>query len=168
MASIEKVTGTDDFFNSGVLDCSKLSRDRMDFLDLGKVFGELVRPGRRLNPTLLNMPRDSLSLPPHCHPGGEIAYVVEGEYFDSDMKGNLIRNYGPGSIVVYGIYSTHRPLSKIGARIFYVPFDGIIFPGKSSELQAEDAISLLTKMQAFGSPAPGEAIDYARSWMLND
>ena len=161
---ITEVTGTPQFFNSGIILTQSLARDRLDFVDFGKGFNELVKPGQRMNPTLLNMPSGSLSLPPHCHPGGEIAYLIDGEYFDADMSGKPIKSYTPGSIVVYGAFSTHRPLSKTGARIFYVPLDGILFPGKSPDLQADDMINLLRKMESAG--APPQALDYARSWML--
>ena len=160
-----KLTGEVNFFNSGVLPTSSLARDRIDFVEIGKGFNELVKPCQRINPTLLNMPSGSLLLPPHCHPGGEIAYVAEGEYFDASILGTPMHTYPAGSIVFYGAFSTHRPLSRTGARIFYVPLDGIIFPGSSSELQTDDPQKLIDKMGKLS--APGPAIGYARMWMLN-
>ncbi len=95
---------------------------------------------------------------PHGHPGGEWAYVERGEYFDADMRGNPIKVYTQGSIVVYGQGSTHRPLSKDGARIFYIPFDGIVF--------GKDALDLAKKMKKMGTAA--EAVEFALLWMVPD
>ncbi len=151
------------FFNSGVLESSHVSRDKIDFTDIGKGLGDVIKQGPRANHTFLNMSPGSLQLPPHCHPGGEIATVLEGEYFDADISGNRIHSYGPGSIVIYGAFSTHRPLSETGARISYTTLDGILFPGKSMEIQSDDPINLLRKMESAG--APQGALNYARSWM---
>ncbi|MEK6846697.1 MAG: cupin domain-containing protein [Nanoarchaeota archaeon] len=161
---LQYITGTDDFFNSGVLITAGMAADRLDFRDVGKGFSKHVEPGERINPTLLHMPSGSLSLPPHCHPGGEIAYVISGEYFDADMTGRPIRTYPVGSVVIYSAFSTHRPLSRDGARIFYVPLDGILFPSRSPEVQASDPEMLLGKMEAARAPEP--ALSYARGWLL--
>ena len=157
-------TGNPTFLNSGVLVTSHLPEDSFSYFDFGKSFTQFVKPVSRINPPFLNMPSDTLALPPHCHPGGEIAFVANGEYFDADISGKPIHNYSSGSIVVYGSFSTHRPLSKTGAKIFYVPLDGILFPGRLAELQADDPVKLLEKMESSGAPKP--ALDYARSWML--
>jgi hypothetical protein len=162
---LKQLTGSNQFFNSGVLDTSALSRDRLDFIDMGRDFPDIVKSGERINPTMLNMPPNSFNLPPHCHPSGEIAYVADGEYFDALIDGRRNFTYTKGSVIIYGAFSTHRPLSEVGARIFYIPLDGIIFPGKNQEMQAEDTVSLLSKMQNAG--APPLALDYARSWMLS-
>jgi len=110
----------------------------------------------------LPLPHDLLRLchqqQQHCHPGGELACVEAGEYFDADMQGNVLRTYPEGSIVFYKMGSTHRPLSLTGARLFYIPFDGIIF-GKGAE-------DLMQKMVDKG--VREEALQYALFWMFPD
>ncbi|MGV8142586.1 MAG: hypothetical protein ACP5NS_03030 [Candidatus Pacearchaeota archaeon] len=162
----KQVAGTPSFFNSGVLDISGLGRDRTNYVDIGKGFSELVKQGLRVNHTLLYMAPRSLSLPFHCHPGGEIATVIEGEYFDADQSGNRIQVYGPGSVVVYSAFSTHRPLSESGATISYTTLDGILFPGKSMEIQAGDMEKLLERMRS--AQAPQSALDWASILALTD
>ncbi|TDI46370.1 MAG: hypothetical protein E2P02_05230 [Acidobacteria bacterium] len=104
------------------------------------------------------MPKGCLQQGPHCHPGGEFSYVVEGEYFDGDMEGGVINTYPAGSVVFYSQGSTHRPLSKEGATILYIPFDGILF-GKDPE-------DLARKMVKVGTAE--EAVEYALQWMVTD
>ena len=94
---------------------------------------------------------------------GEIATVLDGEYFDADISGEVIHTYSKGSIVIYGAFSTHRPLSKTGGIVSYTTLDGIIFPGNSIEIQAEDPLELLKKMESKG--APQGALEYAKYWM---
>lgn len=150
------------FFNSG----SKImpvQKTGFDIIDLGPQSHLAFSQGSRINPTILTMSRDALHLPPHCHPGGEIAYVVQGEYFDANLNGLPIQTYDSGSLVVYGLFSTHRPLSRTGAKIFYIPFNGIVFPSKSQELSADDPYNLVRKMKDLGAPLP--ALEYAREWM---
>ena len=89
---------------------------------------------------------------------GADARALEGEYFDGDMEGGVIHAYPAGSIVFYSQGSTHRPLSKEGARILYIPFDGIIF-GKDPE-------DLARKMVKVGTGE--EAVEYALQWMVPD
>ncbi len=150
------------FFNSGskIIPEPKTGHDIVDF---GPQSHLAFLQGSRINPTLLTMPPLALTLPPHCHPGGEIAYVIEGEYFDANLKGSPIRSYPAGSLVAYGLFSTHRPLSRTGAKIFYIPFNGIVFPSRSQELSTDDPHNLVRKMKDLGAPLP--ALDYAREWM---
>jgi hypothetical protein len=84
--------------------------------------------------------------------------VVDGEYFDADMDGRVIESYPAGRVVFYSKGSTHRPLSKDGARILYIPFDGIVF-GKDPE-------DLARKMVKVGTAT--EAFEYALRWMVPD
>jgi len=69
-----------------------------------------------------------------------------------------VRSYSAGSAVFYNKGSTHRPLSIDGARVLYIPFDGIIF-GKSPE-------DLVAKMHKVGTSE--EALEYALHWMVPD
>ena len=146
------------FINSGVGLGKELKDDELDFDTVGEGFSDFFQQGPRINPTLLNMPPDCLTQGPHCHPGGEFSYVVGGEYFDADMDGGVIESYPAGSLVFYSRGSSHRPLSREGARILYIPFDGIVF-GKDPE-------DLARKMVKVGTPA--EAIEYALRWMVPD
>ena len=57
-----------------------------------------------------------------------------------------------------GASSTHRPLSSDGAKILYIPFDGIVF-GKNPE-------DLARKMVKVGTAT--EALEYALQWMVPD
>ncbi|MBS3145129.1 hypothetical protein J4208_06115 [Candidatus Woesearchaeota archaeon] len=97
--------------------------------------------------------------PPHFHPGGEIAKVLVGEYFDADLDGNPFRFYQQGSTVFYSKGSTHRPLTRDGALVEYITFDGLV-EGKNAE-------DLLRLMQATPKTSD-EALAYALLWMVPD
>jgi hypothetical protein len=153
-----KITRTDTFVNSGVGLEQELDPSQLDFAVIGDSFQDFFRQGARISPTLLSMPKGCLQQGPHCHPGGEFSYVVEGEYFDGDMEGGVIHTYPAGSVVFYSQGSTHRPLSNEGATILYIPFDGILF--------GKDAEDLARKMVKVGTAE--EAVDYALQWMVPD
>lgn len=145
------------FFNSGVGLDHDLSGNEIRFETAGKYASHFFRQGQKFNPTLLYLPPRTLKQQPHCHPGGEIAFVVSGSYFDAGMSGNALRGtYEEGDVVFYGKGSTHRPLSHTGAGIFYIPFDGILFADTPSQL--------LDKMKA--ATCSDEALEYALHWML--
>ena len=138
----------------------KLEEDKLDFeselprdVDPTTIFS----PGKRLMISNLNMPKGCVQ-GPHCHPGGEFAYVKEGEYYDAFMDGRPRRIYPQGSTVFYRSGSTHRPLSGTGAKIVYIAFDGIIF-GENPEKLAEKMVKARTSQ---------EAIEYATTWMVED
>jgi len=158
LEGFSKITRTDTFVNSGVGLEQKLDPSKLDFAVLGDSFQDFFRQGARISPTLLSMPKGCLQQGPHCHPGGEFSYVVDGEYFDGDMEGGVIHTYPAGSVVFYSQGSTHRPLSKEGATILYIPFDGILF-GKDPE-------DLARKMVKVGTAE--EAVEYALQWMVPD
>lgn len=146
------------FHNSGIGLWQLLDRSKLDYKMAGDESAGYFRQGKRFNPTILNMPVNCLDQVPHCHPGGEFAYVVQGEYFDADMEGEVICSYPAGSVVFYNIFSTHRPLSRDGAQILYIPFDGIVF--------GKDPLDLANKMIKVGTtPA---ALEYAMTWMVPD
>jgi len=153
-----QVTGTEAFVNSGVGLSRALDPSKLDFEAVGDGFEEFFRQGPRFSPTFLSMPASCLAQGPHCHPGGEFSYVVEGEYFDADMDGGVIQTYPAGRVVFYSRGSTHRPLSRDGAKILYIPFDGIVF--------GKDPGDLARKMVKVGT-AP-EALEYALKWMVPD
>ena len=153
-----KITRTDTFVNSGVGLDQELDASKIDYAVIGDSFQDFFRQGARISPTLLSMPKDCLQQGPHCHPGGEFSYVVDGEYFDGDMDGGVIHTYPAGSVVFYSQGSTHRPLSKEGATILYIPFDGILF-GKDPE-------DLARKMVKVGTAE--DAVEYALQWMVSD
>ena len=153
-----KITRTDTFVNSGVGLEQELDPSQLDFAVIGDSFQDFFRQGARIRPTLLSMPKGCLQQGPHCHPGGEFSYVVEGEYFDGDMEGGVIHTYPAGSVVFYSQGSTHRPLSNEGATILYIPFDGILF--------GKDAEDLARKMVNVGTAE--EAVEYALQWMVPD
>lgn len=153
-----QITGTERFVNSGVGLTRELDPAKIDFETLGDGFGEFFRQGSRIMPTMLSMPSNCLDQGPHCHPGGEFSYVVEGEYFDADMEGGVIESYPAGRVIFYSKGSTHRPLSKEGARILYIPFDGIVF--------GKDPQDLARKMVKVGTAE--EALEYALTWMVPD
>ncbi len=158
LEGFSKITRTDAFVNSGVGLEQELDPSKIDFAVIRDNFRDFFRQGARISPTLLTMPKGCVQQGPHCHPGGEFSYVVEGEYFDGDMEGGVIHTYPAGSVVFYSQGSTHRPLSKEGARILYIPFDGIIF-GKDPE-------DLAQKMVKAGTAE--EAVEYALQWMVPD
>ena len=158
LESLTQVTGSEHFVNSGVGLSRVLDASKIDFDTAGEGFSEFFRQGPRILPTMLNLPANCLEQGPHCHPGGEFSYVVEGEYFDADMDGGVIESYPAGRVIFYSRGSTHRPLSKEGAKILYIPFDGIVF-GKDPE-------DLARKMVKVGTSA--EALEYALSWMIPD
>ncbi len=153
-----KITRTDTFVNSGVGLQRELDPSKIDFEAIGDGFEDFFHQGARLSPILLSMPENCLQQGPHCHPGGEFSYVVDGEYFDGDMEGGVIQAYPAGSVVFYSRGSTHRPLSKDGARILYIPFDGIVF-GKDPEDLARKMVKVA---------AAEEAVDYALQGMVPD
>jgi len=146
------------FINSGLGLGRELDDDKLDFDAVGEGFEEFFGQGPRLKPTLLTMPAGCVDQGPHCHPGGEFSYVVRGEYFDADMGGGVIETYPAGSVVFYARGSSHRPLSSDGAKILYIPFDGILF-GRNAE-------DLARKMVKVGTAA--EAVEYALQWMVPD
>ena len=78
------------------------------------------------------MPKGFLDEKPCCNPGGKILYVVKGEYSDADMNGKPIREYTKGSTVFYRTGSTHRQLSRFGAEVLNISFNGTIL-GKNPE-----------------------------------
>ena len=156
--NLTQVTRTENFINSGVGLARDLDASKIDFDTLGDDFQDFFRQGPRIMPTMLNMPAKCLEQGPHCHPGGEFSYVVDGEYFDADMDGGVIESYPAGRVVFYSKGSTHRPLSSDGAKILYIPFDGILF-GKNPE-------DLTRKMVKVGTAA--EALEYALQWMVSD
>ena len=153
-----QITGTDKFVNSGVGLSRELDPSKIDFDGIGEDFQDFFRQGPRIVPTMLAMPSNCLEQGPHCHPGGEFSYVVEGEYCDADMDGGVIETYPAGRVVFYSKGSTHRPLSSDGAKILYIPFGGIVF-GKDPE-------DLARKMVKVGTAA--EAVEYALQWMVPD
>ena len=156
--NLTRITGTQRFVNSGVGLTRKLDPDQLDFETLGDGFEDFFRQGPRISPTMLSMPENCLDQGPHCHPGGEFSYVVDGAYFDADMEGGVIETYPAGSVVFYSAGSTHRPLSRDGATILYIPFDGIVF--------GKDPADLARKMVKIGTAS--EALEYALSWMVPD
>ncbi|MDO8555939.1 MAG: hypothetical protein Q7R96_02075, partial [Nanoarchaeota archaeon] len=111
----------------------------------------------------LNMPKDCLNLGPHCHPGGELAIVTDGCYFDAHIDGSKIWEYPKGSVVFYKQWSTHRPLSDQGAQITYFTFDGLIIPNRGV-MSPEVPRKVLEKMSEL--KAPKDAVDYALEWMI--
>ena len=157
-----KIVGNPKYVNSGVGLRRELDRGKLDFEFLYDPKGDSTpnyfRSGQRFNPTHLNMPANCLDQGPHSHPGGEFSYVIDGEYFDGDMEGKVVRTYPAGSTVFYAQGSSHRPLSRDGANILYIPFDGIVF-GKSAD-------DLARKMIKIGTA--GEAVEYALMWMIPD
>ena len=156
------IVGRPKYVNSGVGLRRELDRGTLDFEFSYNLGGDSApdyfRQGQRFNPTHLNMPANCLDQGPHGHPGGEFSYVIEGEYFDGDMEGKVVRVYPAGSTVFYRQGSSHRPLSRDGANILYIPFDGIVF-GKSAE-------DLARKMVKIGTAE--EAVEYALMWMIPD
>jgi len=155
---LTQITGAENFVNSGVGLARELDPSKIDFDTFGENSQDFFRQGPRIMPTMLAMPPNCLVQGPHCHPGGEFSYVVEGEYFDADMDGAVIESYPAGRVVFYSQGSTHRPLSTDGAKILYIPFDGILF-GKDPE-------DLARKMVKVGTAA--EALEYALQWMVPD
>ncbi len=150
-----ELRGEPKFINSGVGLGKELDPETLDFDAVGEGFEGFFRQGPRIAPTLLTMPPGCLQQGPHCHPGGEFSYVVRGEYFDADMEGAVIETYPAGSVVFYAKGSSHRPLSSDGAKILYIPFDGLVF-GRSVE-------ELSRKMIKIGTAE--EAVEYALRWM---
>ena len=154
--NLEAKTGTERYFNSGIGLRRPLDTTTLGFDAAGEGVAEWFSLGKKFMPTHLNMPANCFTQGPHCHPGGEFAYVVEGEYFDADMNGSPIRVYPAGTTVFYNQFSTHRPLSQTGANIIYIAFDGIVF-GRNPE-------DLAGRMQKLGTPE--EALEYALTWMI--
>jgi len=68
-----------------------------------------------------------------------------------------LQAYPKGSTIFYQTGSTHRPLSRDGAEIFYVAFDGITF--------GKDAEDLMRKIKKAGTPE--DATEYALQWMFS-
>ncbi len=156
--NLEAKTGTERYFNSGIGLKRPLDKAQLDFDIAGEGVAEYFSVGRKFMPTHLNMPANCLTQGPHCHPGGEFAYVIDGEYFDADINGSPIQVYPAGTTIFYNKFSTHRPLSKTGSDIIYIAFDGIVF-GKNPE-------DLAGKMTKIGTPE--EAVEYALTWMISD
>ena len=146
------------YLNSGIGLSGQLKKTQLAFEQAGEGADSFFQMGKRFNPTKLNMPPNCLDQGPHCHPGGEWAYVVDGEYFDANMEGRLLQHYCKGNTIFYNKGSTHRPLSITGAALLYIPFDGIVF--------GKDAEDLARKMMKIGTAQ--EALEYALSWMTKD
>lgn len=152
------VTGNLRFLNSGIgLSQSLPSSDKPSFQSIGRYAHNYFRQGDRFTYTQLRLPPDTFDQQPHCHPGGEIAIVRRGMYFDADMDGKPLRVYPEGTRVFYPKGSTHRPLSgHEGADIDYIAFDGIVF--------GETPSRLLVSMARLPKIAD-EALEYAFEWM---
>ncbi|MBS3152589.1 hypothetical protein J4230_04225 [Candidatus Woesearchaeota archaeon] len=153
-----EIVGSSKFINSGVSLKRKLDESILDFDSTSNNIYDYFSFGSRFRPTRLNMPRNYLGGKPHFHPGGELAYVYDGAYFDADMEGNPIRVYLKGSVIFYPRGSTHRHLSRNGAELLYIPFNGTIF--------GDNAEDLVNKMVRFSTPQ--EALEYALLWMVPD
>lgn len=154
------LTGTLLFLNSGVGLTEPLSREnKPTYQSVGAYSANYFRQGPRFTYTQLHLPPNTLDQPPHCHPGGEIALVLAGEYFDADMQGNPLRTYKQGSRIFYPKGSTHRPLSHTGADIDYTTFDGIVF--------GENLVDLMGKMERLPK-IDDQALEFAILWMVPD
>ncbi len=177
LENLEDVTGTEEqdgivtligreipekprFLNSGRMRLARLDENEFGYQPLFDLRSDnpnhLFRPDEKFNPALLRMPRNYINQKPHCHKGGEFAYVIDGEYFDADMEGSPLVVYPSGSIVFYPRFSTHRPESREGALLFYIPFDGITF--------GENPEDLARKMVRLGTTE--EALEFALMWMV--
>ena len=154
--SLQQKTGTEKYVNSGIGVKKPLDRTKLDYNQVAAGFDGFFRPGPRIGVYHLYMPQNCLNMGPHMHPGGELAFVIDGEYFDADMNGGVLRAYPRGSTVFYQAGSTHRPLSRDGSEIFYVAFDGIVF--------GKDAIDLMMKIKR--AEAPEDTVEYALQWMF--
>ena|SRR3989344_4886124 len=151
------------FLNSGVwlpesFPLQSLIESKTAYQTIGTFATNYFRQGSRLTFTTAYLgPADPE--PPHFHPGGEIAFVRAGEYFDADMDGTCLRTYTEGSKIFYPKGSTHRPLTRDGAYVEFLTFDGIV--------SGKDAQELLTKMKHV--PRTDElALEFALLWMVPD
>src|SRR3989344_1127708 len=97
--TLEKTTGNDNYLNSGVRMSQVLNPSQLDFRTLASGFNEWTTASPRVTLTQLNMPKDCLNLGPHCHPGGELAVVTDGCYFDARIDGSKMWEYPKGSVV---------------------------------------------------------------------
>ncbi len=179
--SIEQLTystGNSDFINSGVVPRMQPPAGRLKldvtYFDLSTFLGAPTKRGYMAS---LTMPPDTRDVAPHFHPGGEIARVLEGSYFDADMGGvPIIGNnglplvYTKGMVVVSTQWSNHMPWSNEGAVLEYftpgglvsMNRDGMIPEGMSLQTVAEKTIEAAAKAQA-----PPDALRYAIGWMIN-
>ncbi|GEM_PF-6826885 len=158
------VTGDLLFLNSGVGLFDSLPAQRFRetpktvYQSVGAFATNYFRQGQKLTFIRAYLcPEDTE--PAHFHPGGEIAMVRAGEYFDADLEGTVIRSYLQGSVIFYPKGSIHRPLTRDGALVEYITFDGLV--------KGKDPEDLLTKMRG-NSKIPEEALEYALLWMVTD
>ena len=163
MEKLEQRTGTDDYVNSGVVTSKELDWGTLDFQVVAHGFNDSLSISPKITATRLHMPARCDNLGPHVHPGGELAYVVNGSYYDAAMDGNVLERYDPGSTVFYNKWSTHRPLSEEGAELFYLTFDGIIIPNHG--VMHDDAgIKIATKMAELNTPE--DAVEYGLQFLF--
>ena len=125
------------FFNSGVWVHGDLPEDKLTFESLGLSKKESplsFQQGERYEEFRLRMPSNSTG-GWHCHPGGERAEIISGKgYFDVNARLMPLINYGLGSNIRYGVWSTHRPTTGTeGTTLNYTSFNGTIFAEDNPE-----------------------------------
>src|SRR3989338_8521499 len=91
--SLQQKTGTENYVNSGIGQKKQLDRTKLDYNQTGAGFDEFFRLGPKIASYNLFMPQNCLNMGPHMHHGGELAFVIDGEYFDADMRGEILRTY---------------------------------------------------------------------------
>ncbi len=163
--TLEQKIGRGNYVNSGVVKTRDLDLEKLDFQVIGEGFDGFMGVSPKVSATWLNMPKDCFNLGPHTHPGGEISYVSEGEYFDAAMDGSVIQCYPAGSVVFYNKWSTHRPLSNEGAKIFYFTFDGIIIPNRGI-MAPDSSLKIARKMAELKTPE--DAVDYGLRFLFSE
>lgn len=155
---LEMKTGTDKFINSGVIRRKEMSFEGGKVLLGTHGFREFSRSGDKGYDALLTL-NPHYDQPPHLHPGGELAVVLKGMYFDGNMEGEEIEEYGEGATIWYNQFSTHRPLTgSESAHIYYVSFAGIIMKDSPREL--------IKKAKEI--KAPEDALDHMLEWMITN
>ncbi len=133
---LERTSGTDRYFNSGVYRTGHQINDGLSGVTgvrRGAGAYEFLGP---MNEDYVDseiiMPEQCVNTRPHVHPRGEVAITEDGEWYDADMKGNPLVGldgnslvYPKGSVVYYARLSVHRPMSRTGTKIRFCAFGGL-------------------------------------------
>ena len=153
-----RLTGTEYYLNSGVLDRDDFISDFDKFNTLtvtDKTLGSLIQKGARELISRLEI-IDTTILKPHLHRGGELAFVLSGSYSDINEGGDKLADYSESDVVLYTRGSVHIPMAEKPALIIYRAFDGIYFGAELSDL--------LSEMQRRGLPQINQ--DFVRNVLM--
>ncbi len=156
--SLQQRTGTERYVNSGVISRKEKTFQGAKVLLGVHGFREFTEPGDFGYDAILTLDPNYTN-PPHIHPGGELAVILNGMYFDGNNNGDPLHEYPEGTTVWYNKFSIHRPMTGVeGVRLYYVSFNGFV--------EKTPLIELLKKAKQL--KAPEDAMDNMLRWAAPD